>query len=71
MYRCLLSDFFEKDMKIVMDAYMFVNKRKRERCSARMSEHPFFYDICLLFVSAFVSESGQHSMPLWFLSTSL
>ncbi|RFM37614.1 homocysteine methyltransferase [Bacillus inaquosorum] len=42
MYRCLLSDFFEKDMKIVMDAYMFVNKRKRERCSARMSEHPFF-----------------------------
>ncbi|ARV45586.1 homocysteine methyltransferase [Bacillus subtilis] len=34
MYRCLLSDFFEKDMKIVMDAYMFVNKRTRERCSA-------------------------------------
>lgn len=42
MYRCLLSDFFEKDMKIVMEAYVFVNKRKRERCSARMSEHPFF-----------------------------
>ncbi|MDR4432753.1 homocysteine methyltransferase [Bacillus tequilensis] len=26
MYRCLLSDFFEKDMKIVMDAYIFVNE---------------------------------------------
>ncbi|TXG02591.1 homocysteine methyltransferase, partial [Lactobacillus delbrueckii subsp. bulgaricus] len=26
MYRCLLSDFFEKDMKIVMEAYVFVNK---------------------------------------------
>ncbi|TWG72116.1 hypothetical protein L604_000900000190 [Bacillus subtilis J27] len=29
MYRCILSDFFEKDMKIVMEAYVFVNKRKK------------------------------------------
>lgn len=34
-----------------MEAYVFVNKRKRERCSARMSEHPFLGYLFVVCVS--------------------